>query len=303
MREKILFVRDVRRPTGGNIKVRDYFFHALSHPDLDARIWFPPQSRHAESDIWAELPPDRVASRCDFDAYRFVCVNGKDWRLLTEASGPIIHFVQHGGYATDPELQGYLRRPAHRLCTSAIVRDAVLPYANGPTAVVPLGIDDACFAVRTAPDTVLILGRKQPNQARALHARLAAQGVTADLLLDDWLPRAEFLRRIGEADILVTLPSAVEGFFLPPLEGMAAGCAVICSAAVGNREHCIAGETCLQPPFGDVEAHAAALLRLLADGELRAKLRRNGMERAARHRMAAERAGFHAFISEAIASS
>jgi glycosyltransferase involved in cell wall biosynthesis len=304
-RVKILFVRDVRRPTGGNIKVRDYFFHALAHPGLDARIWFAPGSRHDESDIWAALPADRIVPHCDFDDTRLVCINGKDWRLLPKPlpRASIVHFLQHGGHATDPELRTYLRLPAHRLCTSAIVHETILPDANGPSAVVPLGIDDAFFEDRTIPQTVLILGRKQMDAARALHAKLARLGVNAELLLDEWHPRAEFARRICEADVLVTFPSAYEGFYLPPLEGMAAGCVIICSNAGGNSGHCIPDETCLQPPHGDVEAHAAAVLRALRDGDLRTRLRGKGRRLASFHTLAAERSRFHEFMSAAIAAS
>ncbi len=302
-RRKVLFVRNVRYPTGGNIKVRDYFAHALAHPDIDPYIWFAPESRHADSDIWSGLPGDRIVSRCDFENYAAVCVNGKDWRLLPPSPDTrIVHFVQHGGYAADPELRGYLQRPAHRLCTSAMVREAVLPFANGPCIVVPLGIGDAFFAASTIPDTVLILGRKQPEMARALQRMLAARGIATGLLLDGWLPRADFVRRVCEADVLVTLPSAYEGFYLPPLEGMAAGCAVVCSNATGNAGHCIAGKTCLQPPHGDATAHEAAVLRLLGDEALRAKLRAAGSQMAAAHSMQAERERFQAFMSAAIAS-
>jgi hypothetical protein len=301
---KVLFVRNVRLPTGGNLKVRDYFRHALSHPSLDPYIWFAPGSRHADNDIWAGLPAGRVVPRCDFDGQAAVCVNGKDWRLLPSATSGmrIVHFVQHGGYATDPELQTYLHRPAHRLCTSALIRDAVLPFADGPCSVVPLGIDDGFFTASTVPGTVLILGRKQPENASALQQALAARGVTSDLLTDGWLPRADLVRRICEADILVTLPSVYEGFYLPPLEGMAAGCVVICSAATGNAGHCIAGETCLQPPHGDVEAHTAAVLQALGDGALRARLRATGERMASGHRMDRERERFHAFMSAVIAA-
>ncbi len=105
-----------------------------------------------------------------------------------------------------------------------------------------------------------------------------------------------------EADVLVTLPSAYEGFYLPPLEGMAARCTVVCSDATGNAGHCIDGETCLQPPHGNVTAHEAAVLQLLGDEALRARLRCCGKEDGVAHNMQAERERFQAFMSAAIAS-
>ena len=52
---RLLFVRNFRRPTGGNVKVRDYFAHAAAHPRAEARIWFAPGSRHRSSEMWAGL--------------------------------------------------------------------------------------------------------------------------------------------------------------------------------------------------------------------------------------------------------
>lgn len=38
-RHRLLLMRHVREPTGGNIKVRDYYFlHAVAHPRIDATI-------------------------------------------------------------------------------------------------------------------------------------------------------------------------------------------------------------------------------------------------------------------------
>jgi glycosyltransferase involved in cell wall biosynthesis len=71
-----------------------------------------------------------------------------------------------------------------------------------------------------------------------------------------------------------------EGFALPPLEAMASGCPVVCTDANGNRDFCVDGENCLMPE-PDVESVSAALARLLADPELRARLGRAGIETAA----------------------
>jgi len=75
--------------------------------------------------------------------------------------------------------------------------------------------------------------------------------------------------------------STHEGFALPPLEAMAAGCAVVCTDAHGNRDFCVDGENCLMPePAPD--AVAAAIARLLDDRALRERLVAAGRE-TARH--------------------
>jgi hypothetical protein len=81
---------------------------------------------------------------------------------------------------------------------------------------------------------------------------------------------------------------------------MAAGCVVITNDAVGNRGHCIAGETCLLPHRGDLDAHVSAIVRALDDDALRQHLVEGGRLAAAPHTMAAERTAFHAFLDTAI---
>jgi glycosyltransferase involved in cell wall biosynthesis len=99
---------------------------------------------------------------------------------------------------------------------------------------------------------------------------------------------------------VIALPAPTEGFFRPPLEAMACGCAVVCSDARGNRGHCVDGETCLQPPHGDVDAHVAAARRLIADHDLRERLRENGRARARQFDLAAERRRVHAVFDDLI---
>src|SRR5256885_7788517 len=74
--------------------------------------------------------------------------------------------------------------------------------------------------------------------------------------------------------------STHEGFCLPLLEAMAAGAPVICTDAHGNRDFCRDGENCLMVE-ADPEAVAAAIERLFADADLRARLAAEGKMTAA----------------------
>ncbi len=296
---RVLFVRTFVRPTGGNVTVRDLFYHALAYPRFDARIWFAPGSRHAQSDLWSDLPAGRVVADPDWDAYDLVVVNGKDWRLLPQHDAPfrVIHTVQHLGYAADAELRGYLEREAVRICISSAVEQSIRPYANGPVVLIPNGVDTALFhpdATRRAGSVVMWAG-KAPELGAAVASRLAAAGVATDVIVE-WLPRAEFAARLRAADVVVALPLAAEGFYRPALEAMACGAAVVCSDAAGNRGHCIDGETCVQPPHGDADAHADAVLRLLADSGLRERIRAGGLAVARRFDLAFEREQVHALF-------
>jgi glycosyl transferase family 1 len=302
--KRLLFIRNFRRPTGGNVSFRDYFFHALADPRLDTRIYFAPGSRHRESDLWSELPAERVVAAPDWDACDFVFVNGKDWRLMPPGSLSfrVLHLVQHLGYSNDPELRDYLARPAIRICLSAAVQESIVPYANGPISVIPSGIDSALFhddGTRRA-GSVLIWGGKSPELAEAIRDRLASHGVSADVLTG-WLSRRDFAARLRATDLFVGLSQPEEGFYRPALEAMACGCAVVCSDARGNRAHCIAGVTCLQPPHGDADGHAAAVLQLLADPELAERLRDNARALSREFSIGIERARLHAVFDELLA--
>jgi glycosyltransferase involved in cell wall biosynthesis len=78
--------------------------------------------------------------------------------------------------------------------------------------------------------------------------------------------------------IALVMPSIEEGFGLPALEAMAHGTATITSTAAALVE--VTGPAALHVDARDVEALAAAMLRVMGDDELRAKLGANGIERA-----------------------
>ncbi len=301
---RLLFVRTFVRPTGGNVTVRDYFEHALTHRGCEASIFFPAGSRHAESDLWAHVPAGRIVERPDWDAVDVVVVNGKDWRLLPEhGTFAVVHLVQHLGYASDDELRGYLGRPAARVCVSEAVRDAILPYANGPCHLIRAGVDRALFyddgTRRTG--SVLIGAAKAPALGAAIAHMLRERGIEASALVEA-VPRLDFARLLRAAGVFVALPLAAEGFYRPALEAMACGCAVVCADVLGNRAFCADEVTCLQPAHDDAAAHAAAVARLLEDATLRERIRRGGTTRAARFDLTRERTQVHALFDELFAS-
>jgi glycosyltransferase involved in cell wall biosynthesis len=90
---------------------------------------------------------------------------------------------------------------------------------------------------------------------------------------------ADVNRLFNEATVFVQT-STHEGFCLPALEAMAAGCAVVCTDAHGNRDFCEDGRNCLMPGH-DQASVAGALQRVLADPGLRGRLSRAGVDTAA----------------------
>ncbi|MDH4070019.1 MAG: glycosyltransferase family 4 protein [Ignavibacteria bacterium] len=84
---------------------------------------------------------------------------------------------------------------------------------------------------------------------------------------------------LRSADALV-FPSFYEGFGLPPLEAMKAGCPAIVSRAGSLPEVCENAAYYVDPY--DTEGIARGIHAVISDARLRARLIRNGFERAAR---------------------
>jgi glycosyltransferase involved in cell wall biosynthesis len=308
---RILFPRDFKetpdgslRTSGDHLKVRDYFDHALAHPELDPHVYFTPRSVYEASDVWEGVPAERIVRELDVSRYDLLFVTGKEWKLLPRDvdGGRLIQFVQ-SIQQCEPEHQlfRYFKRRAHRICTSNEVAAACAPYIDGEPVVIPDGIPLDVFRPGEArrERSVLIWGRKNPELAAQLRDVLVERGLAVDLLIAN-LPRREFARRLAGSEIAVTLPRKTEGFFLPALEGMACGAAVVCPDALGNRSFCIDGETCLMPPRDDVRAHIEAVERLVASPPIAAALRARGLQMAQNFPLAREREAFHRFVDERV---
>lgn len=122
---------------------------------------------------------------------------------------------------------------------------------------------------------VLAGGASARHGARAAAARAAG---LADRLVDlGILPDSDVVPLLSGASALA-MPSFLEGFGLPVLEAQAVGTPVVCSDRGGLPE--AAGDAALLASPDDPDALAAALLRLLTDAELAARLSSRGRERA-----------------------
>jgi len=124
---------------------------------------------------------------------------------------------------------------------------------------------------------LVIVGRREgffttapelEQMAAILGGRVEWAGEVDELALRDWYARAEAL----------VLPSTHEGFGLPVLEAMAAGCPVVAARAGALPE--VAGEAALWFEAGDVEGLARKLSALANDGALRERLAGAGRRRA-----------------------
>lgn len=121
------------------------------------------------------------------------------------------------------------------------------------------------------PRASFIFVGHSPLQRAALE-EIARENGTADALHILGRPDPAELQRLYKAVDALVFPSRYEGFGLPPLEAMAAGCPVITTDVPVVNESVIDGENGLLAPYDDPEGLAASILRLLADPALRARL-------------------------------
>jgi glycosyltransferase involved in cell wall biosynthesis len=102
--------------------------------------------------------------------------------------------------------------------------------------------------------------------------RIAAHaGVANRLELRGRVDEAEKVRLLRTAAV-VAAPSRYEGFGIPLIEALAAGAPLVTTDAPAGNEVVAHEQTGLLTPYGDVEALAAAITRLLRDRELAARL-------------------------------
>ncbi|HEX3909331.1 MAG TPA: glycosyltransferase [Solirubrobacteraceae bacterium] len=189
-------------------------------------------------------------------------------------------------------------RPEFRYMTISAWNRERLRELGLDAELIPPGIDLENFRplanVARREEMVLAIGRTNPlknlpltlDAWRALADRpeLCLFGIEPELAADPGMrhvqaPSDERVNELFNEATVFIQTSTHEGFALPPLEAMAAGCAVVCTDAHGNRDFCVDGENCLMPVAG-VEQVSAALARLLTDPELRQRLGRAGIETA-----------------------
>jgi glycosyltransferase involved in cell wall biosynthesis len=225
-------------------------------------------------------------------------------------AGEVNEFQAGGGGPVGAALRhardAAIERAAHVVCPSAFMRDLVvswgvpaervdvLPnpapraaeaepvdpgehpvvvFAGRLTAQKDLGI--ALAALRELPEVRLLLAGDGPERAR-----LEAEAPPNVSFLGP-LPRGRVLGLLRAADAAV-LTSAWENFPHGVVEALAVGTPVVSTRTGGVAEIVQDGQNGLLVDPGDATAFAAAVRRLLADDELRVRLRENAAPSVAR---------------------
>jgi hypothetical protein len=307
LKQLVLFHRDFQAFTGGHLKVWDYFNHVASSPAYEPRIAFSPETSWDSTNPWSgsrgyvvEWQPEKAD---------LLFLAGTDWRVVPEARRkyfrkPIINLIQHPRHA-DPksELRGFLKNRAVRICVSEEVAETIkaTEEVNGPVFVIPNGIDLTAVLEGKSWDErasdVLICGLKAPELAQEVHAALADQNRTVQCLVDR-IPREDYLARMSDAKITVVLPRSIEGFYLPPLEGMALGTVVICPDCIGNRGFCQDGVNCFRPQYKVTEIVSAARNALQQSQREREQMLQNAEATVRKHSLETERESFTRILEQ-----
>ena len=151
---------------------------------------------------------------------------------------------------------------------------------NIDSTVITNGVDQMRFfpdpSIRV-PNRVLALSRKHPEHIDAI--KQATKDLNYEFRIVDGLTESELIEEYQRADIFLAT-GYPEGFSLPPLEAMSCGCAVVGFSGGGGEEYMVNNDTALVSTDGDCIDAANQLERLLADKELKERIREAGLAKS-----------------------
>ncbi len=124
----------------------------------------------------------------------------------------------------------------------------------------------------------LVFAGKETWFAHHVREAARASGLADRIQFLGFVSDSELLHLYNACDVFV-FPSYYEGFGMPALEAMACGRAVVCSSTSALPE-VVDGAALLFDPYS-VDEMVRALADLLLDAELRARMERLGLQRAA----------------------
>lgn len=210
----------------------------------------------------------------------------------------------------DPHLhkQSHVRQADAVICVSDATRTDLLefmPDVAAPVFVTPLGVDAIGAQPASTPrvPSVLFVGKRGHYKDFAVLAAtlrdlpevrlvlvgggpieeedrvsIAAAGLAGRI--EHVTPDDAGLQEQYRAATLLVFPSRYEGFGLPALEALSAGCPAVLADTPALRE--VAGDTAEYFSPGDDRALGAVITRLLQDPQRRQAMREAGRQRAAR---------------------
>jgi hypothetical protein len=296
-KKKVVFYRDYREFRGGHLKVYDYFGHLTASTEFTPEIFLTSQS--LLNNPWSKC--DSIVEHYDPMSADILFLGGFDWKALDpwpkiEEHIPVVNLIQGFGHCQDgDERMQFLTRKALRICVSHQLRDAVMRtgLCSGPVITIEnsISFDADSHRSKTAePESVLTLGVKKKQLALRLQEGLASAGVCVQCIAEP-IERQRLLSLMSRSEIVVTLPSDKEGFYLPALEVMKLNRNLICPDCTGNRSFCEDLVTCLMPE-PKLQALLGAVELLRADKGLAKSLREAASSRVEPYTAERERTEF-----------
>jgi len=122
-----------------------------------------------------------------------------------------------------------------------------------------------------------VAGRGDSSYLTELMRFIDKLGLINNLEFFGYVDEKTKINLLSRAHLLV-FPSVMEGWGLTVIEANACGTPVIAFNVPGLRDSIINGETGLLVPYGDVKALANAIIKVLSEDELRAKLSKNAIK-------------------------
>ena len=265
--------------------------------------------------------------------------------LRESRSVNIATFHAYAGFAPGYQLGGRMLGPVARnlhgrIAVSAAARHFADRYLPGDYKVIPNGVDLLRFAHavpmarwQDGRPNILFVGRLEPRKGLLpllkAYRILRKGGCDCRLLvvgsgpqdrearryvMTRRLPDVEFLGRVSDgdkvqlfksADVYASPATGRESFGIVLLEAMAAGTAIVCSDIHGYKGVVKRGEQALLVPPGESRPLAEAILRLLADPDLRERMAQGGLERVEEFgwdRIAARVEAYYGFVIRRLAA-
>lgn len=314
---RIIFVLQTMGLSGG---IRIVFEHAqrLSERGFNVEVWG--LDKHAPT--WESHPNMKIRTFKNYERMTTALSKEEAIKVATwwETAFPVwlasvqkgipVYFIQEFEswfYPDDVVAQASVvscyRKEFRNMTTSQYNLEEIRSIGLTATAI-PCGYDDNTYKrlkdVERQEDSLLALGRTffQKNFSFTFKAWKAIGEKRPNMWLFGAEPEmAKMDKRIkyfnkpsneeanelyNKATVFVQT-SRHEGFSLPPLEAMAAGCPVITTDSHGNRDFCFDGKNCLMVEHDDVPGLTKAIERLFKDKKLRDKLSKQGLATAKKY--------------------
>lgn len=312
---RVIYVLNATSVSGG-IKTVFEHINGLLERDFEVELW----SLQGQPD-WMDLNV-KVKKFYNYQDIEVALRNEDAIKIATwwETSQPVwIASVNHGigvnfiqefeswFYPDDPVARAAVistyRKELISMTTSSYNKDELGAVGMKNIPLIPVGYDGDTYhqeknTIRKQ-DAMLAVGRSffQKNFEFTKQAwlslgenrpRLELFGGEPDILVDKKAyyhvkPSNEEVNSLYNSATFLVQTSRHEGFCLPIIEAMAAGCPVICTDAHGNRDFSIDEETCLMVEHDNIPQLVGAIEKLRNDRKLQARLRKNGLAMAKKY--------------------